>query len=305
MSDQDNNTPAPDAEVLDQDLPETDEQLEGEDLEGDAAVADLTPKEVQKLMKSYEFKANGKTRKVEIDLNDDESVRKWLEKGVGAEEKWQEASGYRKQAEQLVEMLQKNPRAILKNPALGIDVRKLAEELLDEQLEDAKLTPEQKELRDLKASIAEREKKESEYKKQQDEQKQAQMIKEQQEKIESDMMSALDASSLGASPYTVRRTADIMSALIEQGYEDVDIKKVMPFVEHMIKQELSGHIGKHRDPAKLENLVGKDILKEYRKSKIAPVKKTPNSSVQESGKKLSDNKPVEKKPIKISELGDW
>lgn len=305
MSEQDNNIPAPDAPV--ENAPEVEETEESLAAEGNTQ-PELTKeekKEIQKMMKSYEFKANGKTRKVDIDLNDDESIRKHLEKSFGAQETWEEASKYRKQAEQLVDLLQKDPRALLKNPALGIDVKKLAEQLLDEQLEEAKLTPEQKRIRELETAIKAREDKEKEERERQDNERRAKLTQEQYEKAERDMMEALDSSEIGASPYAVRRVADIMSALIEDGYENVEIKQIMPFAEQLIRQELSGHIGKHKDPNKLEKLIGKDILKEYRKSKITSVKKTPNSSTPDTGKKTEDKPKEEPKKIKLSDFSSW
>lgn len=51
------------------------------------------------------------------------------------------------QAKEFVELLRTNPKAILENPKLGIDARKLAEEILVSHLSEEMLTPEQKEQR--------------------------------------------------------------------------------------------------------------------------------------------------------------
>lgn len=320
MSEQDNGTAAPaDAPVEQEEITETEEQLNAEDgsvqdqPEAKDAKVDKEAskqqakdqKELQKLVKSFEVKVNGKSKKVDLDLNNEEDIKKYVEKAMGAEEKFQEASVYRKQAEQLVDMLQKNPLVILKNPALGIDVKQLAEMILNEQLEEASLSPEQKRIKELEAAIKEREEKETNERKKRDDDTREKLTKEAYEKTEAEMINALDNSAIGASPYTVRRVADMMSALIEDGWEDVKIEQIMPYAEHLITQELTGHIGKNRAPDRLEKLIGKDVLKEYRKSKITAVKKTPNASTQDTGKKTEEKQQAEKPKIKLSDFGSW
>jgi hypothetical protein len=282
---------------------EQDDAQEGQPGQQEKQAQTKEQKALEKAIKAFEIKVNGKAKKVELDLNDEASIKKYLEKAEGAQEKFQEAALYRKQAEQLVEMLQKDPLSILRNPALGIDVKKLAEMVLDEQMAEAQLTPEQKRIKELEAALTEREKKEKETREAKEAEEKQRLTREMYAKAEQDMMTALDSSSIGASPYAVRRVADMMSALIEEGYENVEIKDIMPFAERVILQELGGHIQKHREPSKLEKLLGKDVLKEYRKSKISQVKKTPNTNTVETGKKSADLKKEEPKKIKMSDWG--
>ena len=308
MSEDNNGSAAPveaAPEEVAEDVVETAEDLEKEEGSEQKTSADQTKdqKALEKAIKAYEIKVNGKSKKVELDLNDEASIKKYLEKAEGAQEKFQEAALYRKQAEQLVEMLQKDPLSILRNPALGIDVKKLAEMVLDEQLAEAQLTPEQKRIKELEKTLTEREEREKRDKEEKDADEKARLTKEMYVKAEQDMMAALDSSSIGASPYAVRRVADMMSALIEEGYEGVEIKDIMPFAERVILQELGGHIQKHKEPNKLEKLLGKDVLKEYRKSKISQVKKAPNANTVETGKKTEDVKKDEPKKIKMSDWG--
>lgn len=312
MSEENNGTAAPveaAPEETTEEIVETAEDLEQEDgqeaqpVEQGKQPQTKEQKALEKAIKAFEIKVNGKQKKVELDLNDEDSIKKYLEKAEGAQEKFQEAALYRKQAEQLVEMLQKDPLSILRNPALGIDVKKLAEMVLDEQLAEAQLTPEQKRIKELEAALTEREKKEKAEREAKEAEEKARLTKEMYAKAEQDMMAALDSSSIGASPYAVRRVADMMSVLVEEGYENVEIKDIMPFAERVILQELGGHIQKHREPSKLEKLLGKDVLKEYRKSKISAVKKTPNANTVETGKKSGDTPKEEPKKIKMSDWG--
>lgn len=261
-------------------------------------------KEIKKALKSFELKVNGKSKKVDIDLENDEEVKKYLQKAMASDEKFQEAATYKKQAEQLVEMLQKNPLAILKNPALGLDVRKLAEQVLLEQLEDEQKTPEQKKMEEYERKLKEYE---EEKKRLEDEKKQQEMseaMRRNQQELETSMIKALEASDFPPEPYFIRRVADAMAMAIESGWEDVSVEDIMPYVESRMRSDFGSLIGKNKEPSKFEKLIGKDVLNEYRKSTISKVKKTPSPQAPSTAKTEAkpDNQP---KKIRIEDIGGW
>ena len=57
----------------------------------------------------YDLSVNGKNRAIEVDVDNEEEMKRYLQKALAADEKFQEAAMTRKQAEQLVEMLRTNP----------------------------------------------------------------------------------------------------------------------------------------------------------------------------------------------------
>lgn len=307
MSEENTGTPAPEAVET---APEV-EAIEGQELEASGEETQETPaqeakkqEEIKKALKSYELKVNGKSKKIDLDMDNDEEVKKYLQKAMAADEKFQEASSYKKQAEQLVEMLQNDPLSVLRNPALGLDIRKLAEQVLLQDLEEQQKSPEQKKLEEYERKLKEYE----DNKKKEEDARRAQQLEEatrrNQTEIENSMIQALEKSDLPAEPFFIRRVADAMASAIEAGWEDVTVEDIMPYVEGRMKSDFGSLIGKHREPAKLEKLLGKDVLNEYRKHSVAKVKKTPTSATP-STTKAPEAAPAGPKKIRIEDMGGW
>ncbi len=321
MSEENQGTVAPEAAPapeISQDASESTETDNLDDVsEGVEASAEGNPSdnkeqkkqeaEIKKALKSYELKVNGKSKKIDIDMDNDDEVKKYLQKALASDEKFQEASTYKKQAEQLVEMLQKNPLSILKNPALGLDIRKLAEQVLLEDLEEQQKSPEQKKMEEyekkLKAYEEEKTRIEEERKRMQLEE----ATKRQYEEVETSMISALEKADLPAEPFFVRRVADIWASAVESGWEDAKLEDIMPYVENRLRNDFQSVIKKNADPDKLEKLIGKDVLDGYRKSKVSKMKKTPTTAGQmaQSTAKV-DSKPANApKKVRIEDIGGW
>lgn len=317
MSEENNNgTVAPTQAAPEASQPETDveetELEEGteETTEQVAAEAKDQKKqeaEVKKALRSYELKVNGKSKKIDIDLDNDDEVRKYLQKAMASDEKFQEASTYKKQAEQLVEQLQKDPLSILRNPALGLDIRKLAEQVLLQDLEDQQKSPEQKELEDARRRLKEYEDMKS---KSEEDRKKMQLedaTKRNYEEVENSMIQALEKADLPAEPFFVRRIADIWAAAVENGWETATLEDIMPYASEKLMGDFKSILGKHKDPDKLEKLLGKDVLDGYRRSKVSKVKKTPMTGQQSSQStvKVEPKAATAAKRVRIDDIGGW
>jgi len=236
-------------------------------------------KELKKALKKYEFQANGKKRSVELDIDNDEEVKKYLAKAAGADEKFEEAATIRKQAEQLVNMLKQNPMAILRHPELGLDVKALATQILNDELDDMNKTPEQKKLEELEKQLKDREEM---LKRIEEEKRQSEMSRLQAEayqQIDDDITTALGNSDLPKSPYVVKRIADAMIEAVNLGHEDVRVADIMPYVESQILSEIQAMF--EAKPAEtMEKIIGKKNLDTYRKAKLTKAKKPVETAQQ-------------------------
>jgi len=123
---------------------ETGETLSPEQQAQATAQQAAAVKQAEAMRKKYELKVNGKSRSVELDLSDDKAVTDYLQKAMASDEKFQEAATLRKDVQQLVRTLKENPLAILTHPNVGVDVKKLAEMVINQELEDMQKSPEQK-----------------------------------------------------------------------------------------------------------------------------------------------------------------
>lgn len=280
--------PSPSAE-LHQDAIPNDEAVDNaaeevfEDLPEDEAPKE-TPKEAAARKKKYQIKANNKLRDIEIDLDNDDEIKRYLEKAMGADEKFQEAAMTRKQAEALIDMLKTDPRKILTHPDLGIDVKALAYQIINEELEDLSKTPEQKRLEEMEKKLKDYEENE---KKTKEEKRKAELEKfemEQQQMLDDQITAALQTTALPKSPYVVKRVADAMIEAFSLGYETVTPEQVMPYVEQSIQREISEMFGAMPDEV-MEKLLGKQRLDGYRKARVAKAKAAPATakSVKDTG----------------------
>src|SRR5690606_1378668 len=116
-----------------------------------------TEKEIKKAIKRYELQVNGRKKAIELDLDNEDEVKRYLSKAMAADEKFQEAAMTRKQAEQLVTLLRENPLAVLKHPELGLDVKALATQILNQELDEMQKSPEQKKLEEMERQLKDRE----------------------------------------------------------------------------------------------------------------------------------------------------
>lgn len=266
----------------------------------EAAEAKVAPKSTKK---KFTPKVNGRQREVELDLSNDEEVLKYLSKAMAADEKFEEAASLRKNVEQLVNELKNNPRGVLSHPDLGLDLKKFAEDILNEEIEEMSKSPEQKKLEELekklKEEMTQREKMEAAKR----EADMARLEEQAFKQFDDDITSALSSSSLPKSPYVVKRIADVMIEAVNKGYTDVSVKDIMPIVE----QQITGEIQKMFETMPeevMEGLIGKQNLTRLRKKRLANMKKPVETAnaVKPTGQKAADTKPADTKPKKFSDI---
>ncbi len=101
-----------------------------------------TPAQAER--RKYKLKVDGQER--EEELSDDEVTAR-LQKGTAAEKRMQEAAEVKKQFRAFQEAVKKDPVAALKDPAFGLDLRKMVEDQIIQEYQNSLLPePDQKEL---------------------------------------------------------------------------------------------------------------------------------------------------------------
>jgi hypothetical protein len=267
--------------------------------------------EAKSQKKKYQLKVNNKMRDIELDLGNDEEVQKYLQKAMGADERFQEAATVRKQMEQLIHELKTNPMAILKHKALGLDVKKLAEQVMNEEIEELSLTDEQKKIKQLEGMLKEKEEREKTLEEEKQSARKAQLEQAAADELDSGISEALAKSSLPKSPYVVKRVTDAMITAIELGYENVTVDQVMPFVEEQMMGELQRLFEEAPEETAdklLERFVGKKSLDRYRANKVKKAKaRAPTetaSKIVDSGKKVEASKKekTEEKKVRFKDM---
>lgn len=268
----------------------------GEDIAAEEA---KKAKEVAK--KAYKLKVGGK----DLDVDESELIRR-AQMGYSADQKWQEAAQIRKQTEEFIALMQRDPAKALE--LMGYDVDKLAEDRIKYRIEEMQKSPEQiereKMQRELEQMRSEREKEKVEAQEREKQRLQDQYAIE----IENDISSALDNNEYGfpKTPYVVKRIADMMILAVQEGMrtnnqrlKNVSAKDVLPIVRDEIQQEQRELYAMAPDDV-FEQLVGKDRLNKYRKAKLkkAAPKATSAADVKPTGtkelQKMQEEKPKDK-----------
>ena len=274
--------------------------IEGQEGE-EAAPEVMTPAE-KKRVSSLMLKYNGKEieEKLPFEIDEDQAdwMRKQLQLAKMSSSKAQDYANKEKEMQSLqnevvafINELKTNPRKALANPMVGLDIKQLAAEILEEEIENSRKSPEQLEKeqyqKELKALKDEREQ----------EKKAAEQMQEQAtlerlyDKYDNMIAGALDGNpDLPQTPYIVDKMTKYMAIAVEEGYEpDMDI------ITNIVRDELNGdiqHLMNILPPEQIEKVLGKDVLNKLRTSRLSSAKKAP-PSVKAAIRDVAPQRPIQ------------
>lgn len=280
-------------------------------IDADSSLSRAEKAEAKKTLKSLRIKVDGREFEEDLpfELPDDEEAVEWMKRNLQmsrmGQKRSQELSTLEKEVRQFVDELKKNPRKVLSDPTIGIDVKRLAAEIIEEEIENAQKSPEQlekerleRELKDLKEQ-REREKEEL---------NQREFERIQQESFERyDMLigQALEKSDLPKSPYIVKKMADYMLLGLQNGI-DLSPTDVVPIIREELQDELKDMFAVMPEEV-VEAIIGQDVFTRIRKKNIAKAKQT---KVPPTAKNLAadtgkTSKPEAEKPAQKQSIKDF
>jgi hypothetical protein len=249
------------------------------------------------LKKKFKIKVDQKEEDVEIDLNNEEELKRHIQMSRAAQKRMQEAATTRKQAEDFIKMLQTDPISVLTNPNLGVDFRRIAEDYLYKQIVEEQLTPEQKRLQEAERIIKERE---EEVKRKREDSERSQMEQLQNhyaQDFDKKITEALKSSNLPKTPKTVRRMAELMHRNLSHGLE-LEPSQLVEFVRQDYLNEIKELFGNTEGDI-LMSLMGDDIANKLRKADLARIKGV------NPFKQPVNSQPQEDKPVKRMSKDEW
>lgn len=286
---------------------ELQESSEQESQEGQEQQVEVKPTaQEKKLLKKLKLKFNG--REVEEDLPFEipeehaEYMTRQLQMARLSQHKSQEFSQLEREVGAFLQELKANPRKALANPSIGIDVKKLAAEILEDEIAQSQKTPEQIEKEALEAELqalkSEREKEKEELQRQELER----LTEREFERYDNLMSTALETSNLPKSPYVVKKMTEYMIQAVENNI-DIEPKDVIP----LIQEEMHGDVRellRALPPEMVEKLLGEEIITSLRKNRVAASKKPPvpvKSSLKDVGQR-AEKKPAAEPPKTIKDF---
>lgn len=199
---------------------------------------------------TWKFKANGR----DVELSDPKEVEKYLSMGYDANNKWQESAAQRKQNEQFLRAFRDDPVSVLMNPQLGLDAQAIAMQILQSQIDDALLTPEQKQQREMQKELETFRSQKTQAEQAAAAERQQKADREWEQSTSAEVKSHLKQSGLPHTKFTWNSTLQYMAQAYDAGYENVTPQDVMPYVKRDYQQaqaelyslpeeELLSHIG--------------------------------------------------------------
>lgn len=249
-----------------------------------------TPAQAQARM--FKVKIDGQEKEVP----EDELLRDYQTREA-ANKRFQEAAEMKKQAEGFFKRLKDNPLEVLKDPAIGHDVRKLAEEYLVAQLQEEMMDPKDRELRDLKKFKEAKEAEEQERQRAEEEAKNAEIQAKYAEEYSAGIIEALETGSLPKTPFTVRKMAYYMAEGLKRGH-NLTPKDVVPLVREDYIEDQK-HFFSALDGQSMLDFLGKENADKLRKHELAKLKR-PGVTTPPRGKSQA-KAPAEKRPMSRSE----
>jgi hypothetical protein len=251
------------------------ESIESSETQTQEQPKEVTP-EVKKRLKSLQLKIDGieSTEDLPFEIDDDPKIVEWMTKNLQmskmAGKRATEKATFEREVSSFIQELKTNPRKALSNPAIGLDVKKFAQEIIEEEIAQMQKSPEQiekesitKELQELKA---EREREREEFR--QKELKRGEQ--EEFQRYDSIFTKALESVELPKTPYTTKKMADTMLAALEHGIQ-VEPQDIVGIVKEEIMKDIEDMFSAMPSEV-VSKIIGKKHLDGLRKTNLAKVK---------------------------------
>ena len=251
--------------------------------------------EVKAEIRRMKLKVDGK----EEECPEDEVIRR-AQRVSASDKRFEEAAHIKKQAMELINRLKTDPRSILSDPALGVDVKKFAKQIVWEEIQDQMLTPEQKHIRDLEEREAQRQDDAAKAKAKADEDGMAALHQKYASEYDKTITAALQTSGLPKTPATVRRMTDYLFHSVKHGY-DLDPADLVAQVRRDYGAEHKEMYGSLTAEQLIE-LLGEDVIKKIRDADLRRLKSTTGEVFKKSG---SNGSSPPKKLPKGLKGADW
>lgn len=253
-------------------------------------------------LKSLRIKVDGQEFDEKLPFELDESnkeavdyMRKQLQFSKAAQKRMGEKAQLETEVKTFFEQLKANPRKVLSDPMIGLDLKKLAAQMIEEEIANSQKSPEQLAREKLENEL--REEREARKKeKEENESREFTRLQEMEyERYDSLMTQALEKSDLPKSPYVVKKMADYMMLGLQNNM-DVSPEDVLPLVREEILEDIR-QMATAMPLETIEKLFGGDILTKIRKKNVAKAKSQPATN----SPKLPDVGATKSTPKKVDE----
>lgn len=230
-----------------------------------------------KTLKKLTLKIDGEEFEEELPFeipNDPKAIefmKRELQMGRMGQKRAQEKAAIEKDVMQFLQDLKKNPKKALSDPAIGMDLKAFAAQIIEEEIENSKKSPEQLALEQAQEEIRQMKEQRDKEKKDSDEKAQEALKERYYQDYENQMIQAFDTNKIPKSPAAIKKMADYMEIAVQAG-KDVSINDLVPLIREELVNDFLEHINALPDD-ELENFIPKAVQDRLRKKSVAKIKK--------------------------------
>lgn len=261
-------------------------------------------KKLERVKKKYNLKVDGENFEWE---GTDEDIVRELQLSRKARKEIQKTKEYEKEVHSLLDLLRTNPAAVLADPAIGIDVKQFAQDIINKQLEEEMKSPEQVEKERIEQELADLRAKHKDEEERRRTMEYEREVERQEADLQEKFIGALDESGMPNSPYLVKRMADVMLTGVEHN-KMITPKQALNIVKREMRKDLSDMFSASKEDL-IEELLGSDVVKRFNKHQLSKYKKSQSvpstkniKDVGASHKEAADRKA---KPAEKQKISDW
>ncbi len=239
--------------------------------------ASSAPTETKAEARRLKLKVDGNEE--DYDLDNEDNLRRDLQKARAADKRMAEAAKLQKQ----YDAYKADPKAFLRDPANGFNARELAEQIMLEELEAELEDPKDREARQLKERLKKYEEQEAKAREEQESEAKHAQVQQARQHWDNVIATALETSDLPKTTETVARIARTLRQAMATGYKP-EISDVIAEVKASYESEFSSLYGQNSleqlmkfNPQLIEQLRQHDL-------KSLKAKPTPNQSLPRDDK---------------------
>jgi hypothetical protein len=266
----------------------------------EAAENGASKKEIQQMIKEYEIKVNGKSKKVKIDLGNEKEVIRALQMAYAGQGAMQEKAELEKLMNQALMTGKQDPDQFLQD-YLGIDPEDYMEKRIQRRIEDMKKSPEVLEKEQIMKEVAKLREELSKKENAAKEEQEIRMSQQASYELDLEIKSALEAHpDLPKTRKTVMKIADgLLWALNYRDdngqfpFKDATVHDILPSIKAEIKRENIEFMSALPEEM-LEEYIGKAALDKLRKKRAAAAKVVPQNVAPQAQANQKAASPKEK-----------
>lgn len=180
------------------------------------------------------WKLNVFGKEVDYDASNEDNLKKSVQRGLAADERFQQAAETEKKMRQFIQMLKESPEKVLFHQSLqndpeavidrlvnflGPKARPIIEKRMAQWVDEEMMDPKDRELMEHKKKIKEMEESRRTDEQNANNERMKTLTQHYNEAYSKDIAETLDKSGLPKTPFTVRRIAQYLSQLLDRGIE--------------------------------------------------------------------------------------